>query len=153
MRRLTALVTVALLAAGGVAGCGSDDEANRYVGQVNEAQEAFAGTVKQLETGISATSTPEQDRRTLTRFRGAVDDVVARLRRIDPPGEVAQLHQRLTSVIGRYGTEIDRFKTAAGSSNPQRVLAAETDFKARVSRISADINGAIKQINDELGAS
>lgn len=144
-----------LLAAGaavllGVGGCGGDEEADAYIDAVNRTQTDFARTFERLRDRITATSTPEQDRRTLGRFRVAVDQAVGELRAIDPPAEVAGLHRRLVGDIGRYGTEIEKARRAFGSSDPQRVLAAQTELVSEVSDISGDIDATIGDINDEL---
>lgn len=148
-RSLAAAIVSAAVLLG--AGCGGDTaEENAYVEAVNRTQTEFAQTFERLRDDITATSTPAQDQRTLGRFRAAVDDAVGELRRIEPPEAVASLHRRLVGDIGRYGTEIEKARTAFGSTDPQKVLQAQTRLVARVSRISGDINAVITDINQEL---
>ncbi len=144
---LAAACAVALL---GTAGCGDTAEENAYVEAVNKTQTDFAATFGRLRDQITATSTPEQDQRTLRRFGAAVDETVGELRAIDPPEEVVALHRRLVGDIGRYGTEIEKARRAFGSADPQRVLAAQTDLVSEVGDISGDIDATIGDINKTL---
>lgn len=151
MRRPPRRLLAAALACCALAGCGGDTaQENAYVEAVNRTQTDFARTFERLRDQITATSTPEQDQRTLGRFRSAVDEAVGDLRAIDPPEAVAGLHRRLVGDIGRYGAEIEKARTAFGSTDPQRVLKAQTDLVSQVSDISGDINAVIGDINEEL---
>ncbi|HYF25653.1 MAG TPA: hypothetical protein VD931_07955, partial [Baekduia sp.] len=110
----------------------------------------FAQTFERLRDRITATSTPQQDRRTLASFRAAVDDAVGDLRAIEPPQEVAALHRRLVGQIGSYGTALERARRTFGSADARRVLAAQAQLVERISTISGSINATINEINDEL---
>jgi hypothetical protein len=141
------LISFALIAAG----CGGDTKAsNAYVDAVNKAQNAFATSFDKLSNRITATSTPEQDQRTLDGFKQAVDKAVGDLRAIEVPDKVLPLHRRLVSEIGAYGREIDRAKTAFSSSDPQAIVKAQTRLVAAVTRVSSQINATIDQINRKL---
>jgi hypothetical protein len=144
-----ALIALALLATG----CGSDTKAsNAYVDAVNRAQNTFATTFDKLSSRITATSTPQQDQRTLDGFRQAVDRVVGDLRAIEVPGKVKPLHRQLVTEIAQYGREIDRAKTAFGSANAQQIVKAQTRLVNAVTRVSAQINATIDRINRTLRA-
>lgn len=132
------------------AGCGDTEQRNAYVDAVNKAQARFVTTFQDLRDQITATSTPEQDRATLTRFRKAVDAAVAELQAIDPPAQVADLHGRLVGDIGRYGEEIDAARESFGSPDPQRVVAAQTRLVNAVSAVGGRINATIDAINRSL---
>ncbi len=145
---------LALGAAAGLAGCGGggDDvgRANRYADAVNRAQTDFAGTLDKLSAKVTPTSTRAQDDATLKAFQGAVEAVVARLRAVDVPPRVAQLHQRFIDQIAAYGREIERVRPAFDSPDPQRILAAQQQLRTAVTRVSGQINGTIEAINAKL---
>lgn len=147
------LTLVAILALGVVAvsGCEKDtDEANAYVDAVNRAQNDFSSTFDGLSSQITATSTPRQDRRTLQRFQGAIDEVVAEMSAIEVPPEVASLHRRLVGEISRYGEELDKARKALRSTNSREIVAAQRELVSAVTSVSTKINRTIDAINRAL---
>ena len=145
---LAALTAVALV----VAACGSGDtEAkNEYVGSVNRAQSEFQRTFEKLLPQITETSTPKEDQQTLTRFREAVDAIVADLKGIKAPEEVTALHGELVGEVSRYGTEIDTARKAFRSSDPKVIISANKKFSTAMRQTSQDITATIDQINRKL---
>jgi hypothetical protein len=147
------LQLVALAAAGALVGCGGGnggEDANRYVDAVNRAQTGFARTVERLSGRISDASSPAQDRRTLRSFNGAVSDVVADLRRIDPPPDVERLHRRLVADMGDYGTEVRQATQTLSSDDPRRLVAAQQRLLRATDTVSSQINETISAINRRL---
>lgn len=153
-RRLPAALVAALAClALAFAGCGGGSTArdNAYVAKVNQAQNAFARKVKRLSGRVTDRSTPREDEATLRSFTAAVDQVVVRLRRIDPPQSVAGLHAALVRDMGAYADEVRsaaaslRSKTADPLRSQQRLLKA-------TSTVNAQINHTIHAINQKLGA-
>lgn len=153
MRRyLSVLLAASALA--GLAGCGGDSidrgQANRYADAVNKAQSDFAGTLDELSAKVTPTSTRAQDDKTLQSFQAAVDRVVGRLRAVDVPPRVKDLHARFIAQIAAYGKEIDRVRPAFNSPDPQKILAAQQRLRTAVQNVSQQINGTISQINTKL---
>jgi uncharacterized phage infection (PIP) family protein YhgE len=149
VRRLAPVLVlvVALLASG----CGSDTKtANDYVDSVNKAQNDFAATFDKLSSKITSTSTAQQDRQTLDGFKQAVDKVVADLKSVKVPSKVKDLHGQLVAEISDYGTEIDKAKEAFSGNDPQAIIKAQTQLVSAVTRVSAQINRTIDQINEKL---
>jgi hypothetical protein len=149
VRRLVPVLVliVALLASG----CGSDTKAdNDYVDSVNKAQNDFAATFDKLSNKITSTSTAAQDRQTLDGFKQAVDKVVTDLKTVKVPSKVKDLHQQLIGEISDYGTEIDKAKQAFSGNDPQAIIKAQTQLVSAVTRVSAQINKTIDQINKKL---
>ena len=152
MRR-TVLLLLLLAAAGApaLAGCGgSDGEADRYVEQVNAAQESFADRFAAIQQRLTTTSTPAEDRRALRDFRAATDRVVADLRAVEPPDEVRDLHGRLVGAVAGYGREIDRARRMLEGGDPQQVIRARTELSGAVGNVSRQITAAIAAINERL---
>jgi uncharacterized phage infection (PIP) family protein YhgE len=132
-------------------GCGSDTkEANDYVDAVNKAQNDFATKFDQLSGQITSTSTAAQDRQTLDGFKQAIDKVVADFRAVKAPEKVKPLHDRLIAEISAYGREIDKAKGAFSDDDPQAIVKAQADLVSAVTRVQAQINKTIADINKKL---
>lgn len=142
---LAALLTVALAACGG-----DDTEAkNAYVDEVNTAQTSFASTFEQLSTRITSTSTPEEDRATLRRFRAAIDRTTARLEGVTPPDSVKELHQQFIAEIDSYGDAIRTFQGAL-DGDAEELAKAQAALAKQTSQTGEDINRTIERINQRL---
>ena len=147
------LAAVALACALATSSCGGsgDDNGERYVEQVNRAQEAFATRVDELSAGITATSSAARDRRTLRSFQQAVDDVGGDLRRIRPPSEVRALHGRLVSAVDGYGDEVQQAtRTLQTSRSPARLRGAQRELARATTSFGATLSRTIEEINREL---
>lgn len=153
IRRLLSML-LALAAVTALAGCGGGNDdvarANRYADAVNRAQTDFAGRLGRLSAKVTPTSTRAQDDATLKAFQGAVTRVVGRLRAVDVPPNVRDLHQQFVDQIAAYGREIDRVRPAFDSPDPQEILAAQQRLRTAVSDVSTQINRTIDQINAKL---
>jgi uncharacterized protein DUF6376 len=152
VRRLWPVTLVVALALALVAsGCGADTkEANDYVDSVNKAQNDFATKFDELSGQITSTSTAAQDRRTLDGFKQAIDKVVADFRAVKAPDKVKGLHDQLISEISAYGREIDKAKGAFSDDDPQAIVKAQADLVSAVTKVQAQINKTIADINKKL---
>ena len=149
--RAAIAVLLVLLAAVVAAGCGGDvKENNEYVDAVNKAQNEFASTFDRLNSQITSTSSPQQDRRTLTRFQTAIDKVVADLEAVKPPDEVTAEHKELVGEIDSYGDKLTDARKAFASTDPAKVIAAQTQLVTDVTEVSSRINSTIDSINKKL---
>jgi hypothetical protein len=141
------VVAFALVASG----CGSDNKAaNDYVDSVNQAQNQFATKFDQLSAQITSTSTAAQDRQTLDGFRQAIDKVVADFRAVKAPDKVKPLHDKLIAEVSAYGVEIDKAKGAFSDDDPQAIVKAQADLVNAVTKVQAQINQTIADINKKL---
>jgi hypothetical protein len=150
--RALAATALALLLLAGASGCGGDKHKadNAYVDAVNQAQSDFAASFDKLAAKIGATSTAQQDVRTLQGFRGAVAGAVARLRAIKPPERVKALHAQLVGALAAYAAALATAQKAFANSDPQQVIAAETHLTSAVTQLSTRINRTINAINSRL---
>jgi len=145
-----ALACVALVGAV-LAGCGSDSGSkNDYVDRMNQVQSRFATTFESLAGQITATSTPDADRRTLEAARQSLDQTVAQLRKVHPPQQVAKLHDQLASEVEAYGNALTAAADALGSSDADVRAKATANLSEATSRTSADVNQTITAINRKL---
>lgn len=154
MRRYLTFVLALCALGGALSGCGGNDvdvkQANRYAHAVNQAQTGFSATLDELSAKVTPTSTRAQDDRTLKAFQGAVTQVVGRLRAVDVPPRVKDLHRQFIDQISAYGKEIDRVRPAFDDADPQRILAAQQRLRTGVATVSTKINQTIEQINAKL---
>ena len=132
-------------------GCGSTpSSANDYVDAVNKAQNDFATKFDQLSAQITSTSTAAQDRQTLDGFRQAIDKVVADFRAVKAPDKVKPLHDKLIAEVSAYGAQIDKAKGAFSDNDPQAIVKAQADLVSAVTKVQAQINQTIADINKKL---
>jgi outer membrane murein-binding lipoprotein Lpp len=153
-RRVLGALAAALVALLLVAGCGND-QAKRdtaYVDRVNAAQTDFARTINRLNGRVSATSTPSEDRATLRGYTAAIDGVVAKLRRIEPPSSVAPLHVRLIADMSAYGARVRAAAASVRSRSTSRLLDAQQRLLDATDMVSRQINATIGAINRKLGS-
>ena len=150
MRRLSPVLIVVALALV-ASGCGADTKAaNDYVDAVNKAQNDFATTFDQLSSQITSTSTAAQDRETLDGFKQAIDKVVTDFRAVKAPDKVKALHGKLIAEISDYGNAIDKAKLAFSDEDPQAIVKAQADLVNAVTKVQAQINQTIADINKKL---
>ena len=148
---LMLLVACALVwASCGGSADGDGEGGAKYVDRVNQAQQNFAARVDKLSEGITATSSPERDRRTLRSFEEAVDEVGGDLRAIQPPGQVRGLHARLVDAVDGYGSDVQTAADALRSRSPARLRAAQRDLAQATTSFGTTLNQTIEEINREL---
>lgn len=151
---LRILALFALLAgATALAACGDDssrEEKNAYVREINAAQREFARRVTAVSRQITPESTPAQDRRTLQRFKAAIDTVVARLRAIDVPPDVEAEHEQLVVAMSGFGTEIAKANTALRNPDTRSIAEAQRAVTAATQTVNGQIDAAIAAINSKL---
>ena len=154
--RLVLLLALALAGLGLVAcGGGEDDERDTkkaYVREVNDAQTEFASTVTTVSQQITPESSSRQDRRTLRQFQTAIDDVVARLRRIEVPSDVRAEHERLVRAMSAFGADIRRANRALRNPNSRQLARAQQSIAMSTQVVNVRIDRAIAAINSKLGA-
>ena len=143
---------IALLAVAGalLAGCSSADTKNDYVDTVNEIQtnalDAFnqaanstpqnqEAMVEQLEAGESA-------------LAGAVDE----LESVEVPEEAEGSHPELVAGINDLRALFEKTARKVADSKPNEAFGEVTALATEGQAIGSDIDEAITQINDDLGA-
>jgi hypothetical protein len=145
------LIVLALVAAlaGGCAD-GKVKEANTYVNAVNEAQTTFAAASDKLIAEITPNSSRKHDVGVLDRFYAAVDTFVARLRQIKPPARVRSLHDKLTTAMVRFGTDLRSAGADIISGNAGRILDGQAKLGVATRDVSHAINSTVADINAAL---
>jgi hypothetical protein len=134
------------------AGCGGDTESkNEYVDSINKVQTDFADSVSK-STSAAAGSGDAQERaeNTFSSLSTAIEKLIDDLRGIEPPDEVARLHDRLISQMDEFNGDIKKAGDALGSGDPQQIVKAQTDFATSASSLGTEISQTISDINTEL---
>ncbi|MDP2712683.1 MAG: hypothetical protein Q8O56_15835 [Solirubrobacteraceae bacterium] len=157
MQRPLRFVLLALLAlsATALAACGGADEReakNAYVRGVNAAQNEFASNVSTVSGEITATSSSDEDRRTLERFETAIQDVVRKLRAIEVPDDVQTEHEQLTAAMGGFGDDIKEATTALRNPTTRAIAEAQRTIAMATQTVNGRIDSAIAAINSKLGS-
>lgn len=153
--RIVAMLSLLLVGAFALAACGGAeqrDARNAYVAAVNRAQEEFASTVTTVSQRITPQSTPAQDRKTLERFRAAIDDVVAKLQRIEVPSDVKTEHEQLVAAMSGFGSDIKQATDALDDPNSRKIADAQREIATATQTVNGRIDAAIAAINSKLSA-
>ena len=144
-----AFVSFALIAAlAFVAGCGKEEE-NDYVEQVNEVNDSLATTLNDATSNLDP-SNPQAAGDALDSAQSAISDSADELEAIDPPEEVADLHDQLVEGTRSVADQMAEFQDALASGNPQKLIQAATAFQTSVTTTLNEQSQIVTQINDEL---
>jgi hypothetical protein len=146
-QRLSAVAAGLLGAASIAAGCGSDtEEANDYVDQVNTLQVELINQAAETVSGTRPAD-PAQVAIDLQKvFEASADDLAA----IEPPEDVADLHQQLVGSVSAVGDQIGDAEQAFSSGDPQQAAQAAQDLQSTASGLQTELNGLINEINAQL---
>ena len=66
------------------------------------------------------------------------------------PSKVKPLHDKLIAEISAYGEQIDKAKGAFSDNDPQAIVKAQADLVSAVTKVQAQINQTIADINKKL---
>lgn len=149
-QRLSAVAAGLLGAASIAAGCGSDTEqANDYVDQVNTLQVEL---VDQVNDAVSGTppADPEAAAEVATDLQGVFETSADDLAAIEPPTDVADLHQQLVGSVSDVGDQIAEAEQAFSSGDPQQAAQAALQLQSATTELQTELNGLIDEINAQL---
>ena len=146
-RVLTVVIAIAA-AAGIAAGCGNGEQ-NDYVDQVNAIQQDIADAA--TEAGSSAPSNPQEAADVGHQIADAFDQGAQDLADVDPPDEVADLHQQLTDELSSVADQINKAADTFESGNAQQAAQAAVELQQSVTTAQTEVNSLIDQINSEFG--
>jgi hypothetical protein len=147
---LRLLATIALAAAAlALSACGSDEEANDYIEEVNSVQE---GLVAEVTDTVSQAPPANADAATevAAELKGVFNDTADELEAIEPPEDVAELHGQLVTAVRDVGTRIGDAEQAFSSGNPQQAAQAALELQSATSDLQTELNTLIDDINGQL---
>jgi hypothetical protein len=140
---VAALTAVCLLA---VTGCGDSDTAsnNKYVEAVNKAQTDFAANIGKVQT------TGREPKQIFADLETGIDQIVTDLEAVEPPEDVADLHDELIGHFERFKTSISETGDAIESGSNKKIVEAQQKFGSEMGTIGQDVDKTITKINAEL---
>jgi hypothetical protein len=138
-----------------VGGCGSSTSAsNRYVDQLNSAQRQFADAVASLPGALApgrvTNSNPSSTRASASAYGDALAAIIARLRAIRPPANVAGLHRQLLEQLSSYGAAVSAAMPSLAAPDRTTRLAARTRLLSAVQAVDAKITRTLNAIDTRL---
>jgi uncharacterized phage infection (PIP) family protein YhgE len=149
VRPLTMLAAGLLAFALIAAGCGDSGEKNDYVDQVNQLQTDLVDQVTQVTTDATPSTQKEAADyagRVAEVFSQSADDFAA----VDPPEDVADLHQQLVEEIRSIAQDTKKAEQTLRTGSPQEAQRALTDLQTAASDAQTQLNSLIDEINADL---
>ena len=148
-RRLgLALAAVAALA---LAGCdGDSEEKNDYVDEVNAVTSTLNSGLTEVSTEATAISSPARAREVFSTFASSLYAAASKISMISPPDQVADLHDRLLQQVRTLASGARDAAAGVGTGGSAAVAAASGEFVSEATRLSADIDATIAEINSML---
>jgi methyl-accepting chemotaxis protein len=165
------LALLLLLLALVAAGCGGDDEPSSsggggttqeeaepagdalsdedYITELNEAQTTFVDAVSGLN--LANPDSPNAFADAIEELSGNVDTLVGDLEQVNPPEEIADLHQQLIDGMTEYSATISENVEGLRGEQSELLKAAQAISTAST-EFSTEFGDLVAQINEKLGA-
>lgn len=150
LRKTFMALAVAALAATLVAGCSSSDTKNEYVDTVNAIQTDALQAVNE-----STTSQPNTTAEVIEQLESAeriLADAVTELEGVDVPEEAEAGHPKLVAGIDDMRALFAETAEKVQSASDTEAFTELTKLVAESTTIGTEIDAAITQINQDLGA-
>jgi len=145
-RPLVAALIAAALALGA---CGSDEEANDYVDQVNEIQSRLVEDVTETVSGDPPTDT-EAAAEVAADLQSVFADTADELAQIAPPEDVVDLHDQLVRAIRGVGARIGEAEQTFADGTPQQAARAARELQSATTDLQSQLRTLIDDINTQL---
>jgi len=143
------LIVFALVAALAIAACGSNDEQNDYVDQVNEQTSQLQQAMTDATSNITPGDT-ESAGNAIDSAQQAIEENADALEAIDPPEEVADLHAQLVEATRSVADQLEEFQKALTGGNPQQLIQAVQKFQTDATQTLNQLRQTTDDINAEL---
>jgi hypothetical protein len=147
--RLAAFGLPLVVAGALIAGCGDSEEKNDYVDEVNELQLAYVDDVNQLVSGAPPTS-PNELGQVATDLASLTEDLAVDIDSVEPPDEVADLHDQLVGELKGVAAQIEDAEAQISSGNPQEAVKAATELQQATTDARTELDSIISEINSTL---
>jgi hypothetical protein len=146
-RRHLALALIAASALALAACDGDTAENNDYVDQVNEVSSTLLSSVQSLPaTGGS----PQQISTALNDVSTQVGTASTDLSEIDPPDDVADLHDKIVTDLNTLSGEAENAANEVAAGGAAGAVGVVAQFVTEANRIGAEIDSTITEINNVL---
>lgn len=150
----TAPIAVLAVAAGLIAGCGSADETNAYVDEVNSIQQDAVSAVN-AATSANATEIDDLTAQLDTSVE-AIDQAITDLNGIKVPEDAATGHADLVAGLAEMSdlfSQASADVASAPADDPAALFGVVGELSTEGAQISTQLDAAINKINQDIGAS
>ena len=131
--------------------CGGDtEEKNDYVDQVNEVTSTLNSGLTKISTEATAISSPDQASKVFAEFGTSLETAAADMEGIEPPEDVADLHDQLVEQIRTLASEATNAADEISSGGPASVAGVAGQFLTEATRGSSEVDSTIAEINSKL---
>ena len=151
MMRARLIVPVLVAASAlALAACGEDtEEKNAYVDAVNEVTTTLNEGLTEISSGAAATS-PDQAATVFADFGEQLDAAATDIEAIDPPEDVADLHDQLVTQVEDLGATATNAADEVEAGGAAAVTGVATEFVAEATTASTEVDSTITEINSVL---
>jgi hypothetical protein len=150
MNRALCAVGVLLLAgAFAVAACGSNEEDNDYVEQVNEIQNRLVDEVTETVSG-DPPANPRAAAEVAADLQGVFTSTANEFDAVEPPDDVADLHDELVGAIRGVGARIGEAEKAFASGSSKQAARAALELQSATTDLQPQLTALIDDINAQL---
>ena len=150
MNRALCAVGVLLLAgAHALAACGSNEEDNDYVEQVNGIQEQLVDDVTETVSGAPPAN-PKAAAEVAGELEGVFASTADELDALERPQAVADLHYELVAAIRGVGARIGEAEKAFASGNSKQAARAALALQTATTDLQPQLTALIDDINAQL---
>ncbi len=134
--RAATLLAVAALAPA-IAGCGDGDElsTDEYNTQLEQVFIAFNRELPKATSELTADSSLEQRAAALADGQPVIERAEGDLESLEPPPELADLHERLVSLVESFGEATSEAREAAEAGDAERL----TEYEEATSRFQREL--------------
>lgn len=151
MHRARLIVPVLVAASAlAVAACGGDtEEKNEYVDAVNQVTTTLNQGLTEVSSGAAATS-PEEASTVFADFGKQLDAAAADIEAIEPPEDVADLHDQLVTQVKDLGATATNAADEIEAGGVTSVTGVATEFITEATTASTEVDATITEINSKL---
>jgi len=145
------LIGLAAAAALGLAACGEDTaEQNDYVDEVNGVTSTLNEELARISSEATSIGNPEEAADAFASFSDSLEQAADEIAAIDPPDEVAELHDRLVQEVETLASEATDVVDEIREGGPAAAIGVTTTFIAEATRISSEVDSTLDEINSKL---
>jgi hypothetical protein len=147
--RLTAPALAAAVVVLGA--CGGDTaEKNDYVDKVNGVTATLNSGLTEISSEATAVASPKQAAGVFSGFASNLDTAASDLEGISPPDDVTDLHDQIVQNLRTLSDEATNAADEVRAGGAASVAGVATQFIAEATRISAEVDTTISEINSQL---
>lgn len=151
MRPRRAFAALLVICGALATGCGGDaGEKNAYVDEVQAAQRSYVGAFERVLSGLTPTSTAQQDVVTLGRFDEETSRFATALEQVDPPEDVRAQHRALTAAVAGFRRRLQDAESRLRGGSADARAEVRTELSSSLADSQRALAEAVNDINTAL---